>query len=213
MRPYEKPLPTAVGARLPPTSPHSPVTSPITPSPGKIVVIYGARKSAFDIVYFFAALPPHLRPEEIHWAFRPSASTPSRFAAPFLKDKSSFNLQLPVWIQKMLPKIPVRMDELMAVRLMGLFERCGFESSNGWNVSWTGLVDILLGIGWGKERKIRDVLGLHSRSWASWLLQETTPGRRIVNGLWRAFDKAWEAAEGILGPGDGDIYKLRPETR
>lgn len=87
----------------------------------------------------------------------------------------------------------------MAVRLVGLFERCGFESS------------VVSGGMLGLVRKGRDALGLQGRSWVGRLLQETKLGQGVVDLVWRALDRAWEVAEGI-GDG-GDVEDLRPGTR
>lgn len=197
-----------------PVTSSTPATPPLLPPP-KTVAIYGGRKSAFDIVYFFATLPEHLRPVEIHWIFRPSASTPSRFAAPLADDSFLLNLfKVPDWLRKILPmpSIPIRMDELMAVRLVGLFERCGFESS----VAGGGVMGIIPGIGRVFKKRLRnssDALGLRGRGWVGRLLQETEFGQGVVDGLWATVDKTWETAEGIGEVEDGNAYKLKPETR
>lgn len=115
-----------------------------------------------------------------------------------------------------MPLIPIRMDELMAVRLVGLFERCGFENSVAGASILRTIIGMIPGMGrfFGKRVKSSsDVLGLRGRGWAGRLLQETKLGQGVVEGLWRVLDKAWEAAEGVGKMDNGDIYKLRPGTR
>lgn len=207
-----------------PTPPPSPVTSsipeiPQLPPPPRTIAIYGGRKSAFDIVYFFATLPEYLRPAEIHWIFRPSASTPSRFAAPFVGSPLSWSLfQAPDWLKRILPipSIQIRMDELMAVRLVGLFERCGFENSGAGASTLRTIIGMIPGMGYFFGKRVKsssDVLGLRGLGWAGRLLQETKLGQVVVEGLWCVLDKAWEAAEGVGNIENGDIYKLRPGAR
>lgn len=115
-----------------------------------------------------------------------------------------------------MPSIPIRMDELMAVRLVGLFERCGFGGSVAGASILRTITGMIPGMGrvFGKQVKSSsDVLGLRGRGWAGRLLQETKLGQSVVEGLWCVLDKAWEAVEGVGKMDNGDIYKLRPETR
>lgn len=101
----------------------------------------------------------------------------------------------------------------MAVRLVGLFERCGFENSIAGAFTLRNLVGIIPGMGrvFGERlNNTSDRIGLWGRGWTGRLLQETELGKGFVEALWGALDKAWEAAEGIGEVNDGEVYKLRP---
>lgn len=101
----------------------------------------------------------------------------------------------------------------MAVRLVGLFERCGFENSVAGVFTLRNLMGMIPGMGWifGEGlSNTSDTLGLWGRGWARRLLQETKLGQGFVEALWGVLDKAWETAEGIGEVNDGEVYKLRP---